>query len=111
MSDQTVRAAERLDLLTAETSEGAQELQRRTTTNTDELGRDRFARLLYGTRISLLLDPAAAREWLTEAGLWSAGRAPDPAELHLARSVREGSSITAPSARSPARSLRAITSN
>ena len=38
----------------------------------------------------LLLDPAAAREWLTEAGLWSAERAPDPAELHLARGVREG---------------------
>jgi peptide/nickel transport system permease protein len=27
---------------------------------TDELGRDRFARLLYGTRLSLLLAPAAA---------------------------------------------------
>lgn len=27
---------------------------------TDELGRDRFARLLYGTRISMLLAPAAA---------------------------------------------------
>jgi peptide/nickel transport system permease protein len=27
---------------------------------TDELGRDRFARILYGTRISLLLAPAAA---------------------------------------------------
>jgi ABC-type dipeptide/oligopeptide/nickel transport system permease subunit len=27
---------------------------------TDELGRDRFARLLYGTRVSLLLAPAAA---------------------------------------------------
>jgi predicted RNA-binding Zn ribbon-like protein len=38
----------------------------------------------------LLLDPAAARDWLTEAGLWGAERAPDPAELHLARSVREG---------------------
>ncbi len=38
----------------------------------------------------LLLDPAAAREWLTEAGLWSAERAPDPAELHLARGAREG---------------------
>ena len=38
----------------------------------------------------LLLDPAAARDWLTEAGLWSAERAPDPAELHLARGVREG---------------------
>ena len=38
----------------------------------------------------LLLDPAAARGWLTDAGLWSAERAPDPAELHLARGVREG---------------------
>src|SRR5260370_20960284 len=27
---------------------------------TDELGRDRFARLLYGTRVSLILAPAAA---------------------------------------------------
>jgi len=38
----------------------------------------------------LLLDPVAAGDWLTDAGLWSAGRAPDPAELHLARGVREG---------------------
>ena len=38
----------------------------------------------------LLLDPASARDWMTEAGLWSADRAPDPAELHLARGVREG---------------------
>jgi predicted RNA-binding Zn ribbon-like protein len=38
----------------------------------------------------LLLDPSAARDWLTAAGLWSADRAPDPAELHLARGVREG---------------------
>jgi predicted RNA-binding Zn ribbon-like protein len=38
----------------------------------------------------LLLDPAAARTWLTQAGLWSAERSPDPAELHLARCVREG---------------------
>ena len=38
----------------------------------------------------LLLDPASARGWLTEAGLWSAGRLPEPAELHLARGVREG---------------------
>jgi predicted RNA-binding Zn ribbon-like protein len=37
----------------------------------------------------LLLDPAAARDWLTQAGLWSAERAPEPAELHLARSARE----------------------
>ena len=37
----------------------------------------------------LLLDPAAARDWLTGAGLWSVKRAPDPAELHLARSARE----------------------
>jgi predicted RNA-binding Zn ribbon-like protein len=37
----------------------------------------------------LLLDPAAAREWLTEAGLWSAERAPDPAELQRARAARE----------------------
>ena len=38
----------------------------------------------------LLLDPDTARGWMTSAGLWSAGRAPDPAELHLARGVREG---------------------
>ena len=38
----------------------------------------------------LLLEPATARDWLTEAGLWSAERAPDPAELHRARAVREG---------------------
>jgi predicted RNA-binding Zn ribbon-like protein len=38
----------------------------------------------------LLLDPTSAREWLTEAGLWSAERTPDPAELHRARAVREG---------------------
>jgi hypothetical protein len=38
----------------------------------------------------LLLDPAAARAWLTDAGLWSAECAPDPAELQLARDVREG---------------------
>jgi len=41
-------------------------------------------------RSDLLLDPAAARDWLTDAGLWSAKRAPDPAELYLARGVREG---------------------
>ena len=38
----------------------------------------------------LLLDPATARDWLTEAGLWRAERAPDPAQLHRARAVREG---------------------
>jgi predicted RNA-binding Zn ribbon-like protein len=38
----------------------------------------------------LLLDPAAARGWLSGAGLWSADRAPEPAELDLARRVREG---------------------
>jgi predicted RNA-binding Zn ribbon-like protein len=38
----------------------------------------------------LLLDPAAARDWLSGAGLWSADRAPEPAELDLARRVREG---------------------
>src|SRR5260370_8279099 len=41
-------------------------------------------------RSDLLLDPAAARDWLADAGLWSAKRAPDPAELYLARGVREG---------------------
>jgi predicted RNA-binding Zn ribbon-like protein len=38
----------------------------------------------------LLLDPAAARDWLIGAGLWSVDRAPEPAELDLARRVREG---------------------
>jgi predicted RNA-binding Zn ribbon-like protein len=41
-------------------------------------------------RSDLLLDPATARDWLTRAGLWNAEREPDPAELHLARGVREG---------------------
>jgi len=36
---------------------------------TDELGRDRFARLLYGTRVSLLLAPAAALLATLLAGL------------------------------------------
>lgn len=40
-------------------------------------------------RSDVLLDPTAARGWLTAAGLWDAGRAPEPAELHLARRVRE----------------------
>ena len=38
----------------------------------------------------LLLDPAAARDWLSQAGMWSDEFAPEPAELHLARGVREG---------------------
>ena len=36
---------------------------------TDELGRDRFARLLYGTRVSLILAPAAALLSAIFAGL------------------------------------------
>lgn len=38
----------------------------------------------------LLLDADAAAGWLAEAGMWSRQRPPDPAELHLARSAREG---------------------
>jgi predicted RNA-binding Zn ribbon-like protein len=37
----------------------------------------------------LLLDPAAASGWLTAAGLWNADRPPEPAELDLARRIRE----------------------
>src|SRR5215472_6706150 len=37
----------------------------------------------------LLLDPEDARAWLTAAGLWNTDRAPQPAELDLARRVRE----------------------
>jgi NADH-quinone oxidoreductase subunit D len=40
MTDPTVRTAERIDLLTAETSEGAQGLQRRDATNAGELSRE-----------------------------------------------------------------------
>jgi NADH-quinone oxidoreductase subunit D len=40
MSDDTVRTVERVELLTAETSEGAQELQRREATKPKELGRE-----------------------------------------------------------------------
>ncbi len=44
---------------------------------TDELGRDRFARLLYGTRVSLLLAPAAALlSTLLAALIGGAGRIP-----------------------------------
>src|SRR5215471_9758772 len=42
----------------------------------------------YGS--DLLLEPAAARDWLTRTGLWNAGRPPTPAELDNARRVREG---------------------
>jgi predicted RNA-binding Zn ribbon-like protein len=38
----------------------------------------------------LLLDPAAARNWLSNAGLFSADHAPDLAELDLTRRMREG---------------------
>src|SRR5215469_7321199 len=41
----------------------------------------------YGS--DLLLEPAAARDWLTRTGLWHAGRPPTPAELDNARRVRE----------------------
>jgi len=40
VSDPTIRVAERVELLAAETSEGAQGLQARTITKTDELGRE-----------------------------------------------------------------------
>jgi len=56
MSDSNVRAAERLGLLTAETSEGAQELQRRAATNVDELGREVGAVLRLD---GLTLDPTS----------------------------------------------------
>jgi len=36
MSDPTIRVADRIDLLAAETSEGAQGLQSRSVTNTDD---------------------------------------------------------------------------
>ena len=40
MSDTTIRTAERIELLVADTSEGAQELKRREATSKDELGRE-----------------------------------------------------------------------
>ena len=40
MSDTTIRTAERIELLVANTSEGAQELKRREATSKDELGRE-----------------------------------------------------------------------
>ena len=40
MSDTTIRTAERIELLVADTSEGAQELKRREATGKDELGRE-----------------------------------------------------------------------
>ena len=40
-------------------------------------------------RTDLLLEPADAGDWLTAAGLWNVARAPEPAELDIARQVRE----------------------
>ncbi len=40
MTDTTIRTAERIELLVADTSEGAQELKRRESTSKDELGRE-----------------------------------------------------------------------
>jgi predicted RNA-binding Zn ribbon-like protein len=37
----------------------------------------------------VFLDPASARDWLTRAGMWSERNSPEPAELFLARNVRE----------------------
>jgi NADH-quinone oxidoreductase subunit D len=51
MSDPTIRTAERVDLLTVETSEGAQELQRRTQTAGGELGREVGAVLRLDGRV------------------------------------------------------------
>ncbi|HUX04238.1 MAG TPA: NADH-quinone oxidoreductase subunit D [Acidimicrobiales bacterium] len=56
MSEPTVRAAERIELLAAETSEGAQELQRREATAPSELGREVGAVLRVDGRV---LDPNA----------------------------------------------------
>ena len=54
MSDPTIRVAERVDLLTAETSEGPQGLLPRSLTDTDELGRELGAVL---RKSGLTLDP------------------------------------------------------
>ena len=54
MSDETVRVAERVDALVVETSEGAQGLQPRRRTDTDELGREVGAVLRQS---GLTLDP------------------------------------------------------
>ena len=51
MTEPTVRAVDRADLLTAETSEGAQELQRRELTPTSELGREVGAVLRLDGRV------------------------------------------------------------
>ena len=51
MTEPTVRAVDRADLLTAETSEGAQELQRRELTPTNELGREVGAVLRLDGRV------------------------------------------------------------
>ncbi len=51
MTEPTVRAVDRSDLLTAETSEGAQELQRRELTPTSELGREVGAVLRLDGRV------------------------------------------------------------
>ena len=60
MSDPTVRVAERVDLIAAETAEGLQGLQPRKTTGTDELGREVGAVLRTS---DLTLDPNDVNMW------------------------------------------------
>jgi predicted RNA-binding Zn ribbon-like protein len=37
----------------------------------------------------VFLDPTSGRDWLTRAGMWRERNSPEPAELFLARNVRE----------------------
>ena len=55
---------------------------------TDDLGRDRFSRLLYGTRISLLLEPCAAALTLLIAVATVGGQAYAVARAEPAKALR-----------------------
>ena len=63
---------------------------------TDDLGRDRFSRLLYATRISALLAPAAALVSVVIALVLAHPEPEQPEDVRIAAAIRAGA-LPAPS--------------